>query len=421
MEHEETCRIRSDFLHDLKLHQEFNRGTIDGRLFFRFIYLYLIGITLWFFWFMVVKMDQPESYAKGALFMSCVWFLIEGIRYLSTRGGGIHYKRSLMLHGGNPTHDSVLFLDEHILTLEQESGNKATLLYNNIRSVIETDNLLLLSLRYGTYLMVDKRGLSCTREELGQFLYEKCPRLRGRKVRSCKWGKILRRTALALLLSSFLLSIYFHPTVQLDRRLKGQLHNGMSTAQLAAELETFGIGGMETQQLEAIEDVYFYLSGSKLEHLLCQLGSGDHDYDTGSWTPAETGVFYTYYWAVNPDTMYEDLLRGISAMSRGKLEIRQIREDHSQADWANYDGVITVDFTLNGTAHTLEALFYQEWYDEQLLNSLNAIVQASTDLQLYFADFEDTGCFIFLGDPLWAEAFSQRTGLELSPDINDIY
>ena len=46
MEHEETCRFRSDFYHDLKLHKEFNRGTRDARLFFRIIYLYIIGIFI---------------------------------------------------------------------------------------------------------------------------------------------------------------------------------------------------------------------------------------------------------------------------------------------------------------------------------------------------------------------------------------
>lgn len=338
-----------------------------------------------------------------------------------TRGGGVHYKRSLMLNGGKPTHDAVLFYDDHILTLEKESGNKATILYENIRSVSETENLLLLAMRFGTYLMVDKRGLSCTKEELGQLLYEKCPRLRHKKVRSNKWGVILRRTAWAVVLISFLIALYFHPALQINKRVQGQIHNGMKLSEISAELETFGLTPMTETELVTTENSLFYLSDDKLTHLLYCMGAGQRDYDTGAFTPAETGVFFSYYWAEHPETMYTDLLSGIAAMSRGELVIGNIKEDQSNTDWHAWEGTITVDFTLNGSAQTLNAVFYGEWYDEQTFNVLNDMVLEATGKQLYFADFEDTACFIFLGDEAWADTFSKRTGLKISSNINDIY
>lgn len=421
MELDTAYRFRSDFYHDLKLQKEFNRGTRDARLFFRIIYLYLIAVFILFFGYMVIYMDQPEVYANSALFMAAVWIAAEVIWLLLNRGGGIHYKRSLMLNGGKPTHDTVFFCEEHIQTLEQESGNRATILYDNVRSVCETDNLLLLSLRYGTYLLVDKRGLSCTREVLGQFLYEKCPKLRHKKVRKNKWGKILRCTAWSVVLVSLLTALYFHPVLQINHRLKGQIHNGMELTEIAAELEGFGIGSLSPDELDTADNGLLYLSDSKLEHLLYVLGAGERDYDTGSFTPAQSGVFFSYYWAEYPDTMYEDLLRGIAAMSRGDIVIENIREDHSDTDWNAWEDNIAVDFTLNGAQKHLDAVFYGEWYDEQIFNTLNEIVQEATGKQLYFADFEDTACFIFLGDDAWAESFANRTGLEISSDINDIY
>lgn len=420
MELDTAYRFRSDFYHDLKLQKEFNRGTRDARLFFRIIYFYLIAVFILFFGYMVIYLDQPEVYANSALFMAAVWIAAEGIWLLLNRGGGIHYKRSLMLNGGKPTHDTVLFCEDHILTCEQESGNKATILYENVRSACETDNLLLLGLRYGTYLLVDKRGLSCTREELGQFLYEKCPKLRHKKVRKNKWGRILRYIAWVVVLASLLTALYFHPVLQIDHRLKGQIHNGMELTEIAAELETFGIGSLTPEELTGSESP-FYLGSSKLEHLLYVLGAGDRDYDSGSFTPAETGVFFSYYWAEYPDAMYEDFLRGIAAMSQGEIVIENIREDHSNTDWNAWEGNIAVDFTLNGTQQHLDAVFYGEWYDEQTFNTLNAMVQEATGKQLYFADFEDTACFIFLGDDAWAQRFAKRTGLEISADIYDIY
>ena len=119
--------------------------------------------------------------------------------------------------------------------------------------------------------------------------------------------------------------------------------------------------------------------------------------------------------------MYTDFLRGIAAMSRGEITIDNIREDHSNADWDAWEGTVTVDFSLNGNQQSLEAVFYGEWYDEQTFNTLNAMILEATGKQLYFADFEDTACFLFLGDDAWADAFARRTGLEISSDINDIY
>lgn len=421
MEQIENVRFRSDFYHDLKLQKEFNRGIRDARLFFHLIYLYIIGIFVWMFWYMFIQMDMPEVYSNTALFSCGIWCLVEFVWFLITRNGGVYYKRSLMLNGGKPTHDSVLFCDDHILTLEKESGNKATILYSNIRAVHETENLILLALRYGTYLLVDKRGLSCTKDELGQFLYEKCPKLRHKKVRKSKAGRFLRRIAWAVVAVSFLIALFFHPWLQINKRIQGQIHNGMKLAEISAELESFGLTPLTDADLVTTENGLFYLSNDKLSHLLYCMGAGIRDYDTGDFLPAESGVFFTYYWAEFPDTMYTDLLRGIDAMSRGELAIENIFEDHSCADWANYDGTITVSFDLNGSPHQISAVFYQEWYDEQVLNTLNTMVMEATGKQLWFADFQDTGCFIFLGDTAWAEAFADRTGLVLSSDINDIY
>ena len=151
------------------------------------------------------------------------------------------------------------------------------------------------------------------------------------------------------------------------------------------------------------------------------MGEGIRDYDTGVFTPAETGVLFTYYWAEFPDTMYADLLNGIAAMSRGKLVIEDISEDHSNTDWADYEGNIAVSYTLNGKPQKFDAVFYQEWYDEQTFNIISATIQEETGNQLYFADYDDIGCFVFFGDDTWAEEFAKRTGLEISSDINDIY
>lgn len=421
MELEQEIRFRSDFYHDLKLQKECNRGSLDGNLFFRGMYLTLTAILVWFFWQMVVVLDAPKEYAKSIPGIIAIWLMVEGIRLLSLRGGGIHYKRSLMLNGGKPTHDSVLFLDEGILTLEQESGNKTTLQYDSIRIVYETENLLLLGMKYSVFLIVDKRTLTGTRDEFGRFLYEKCPKLRHKKVRNCKVGKVINRIKWTVILLSVLAALFFHPWLQITNRIQGQIHNGMSAHEIITELSSFGITVPETLSEADVDSEFWIFDMTKLENLLFQAGMGVHDYETGSWTPSETGVFFTYYFGMYTDAMYTDLLRGIEALSRGDLMIRDIREDQSGADWANYEGSIAVDFVLNGIPRHFDAVFYQEWYDEQTFHILNEMILETTGKQLYFADYQDTGCFVFYSDADWANAFAKRTGLEISSNINDIY
>lgn len=421
MDFTENYRFKSEFYHDVKLHKEFNQAGIDGSLLLRSLYLILIGVFLWFFWQMVIVLGEVVEYAKYVPAMAAVMILAECIHRLSLRGGGIQFKRSLLLHGGSATHDSVFFCEDGIYTLEQETGNKATIQYDTIRIVYESRNLYLMGMKHGLFLMVDKRSLTGSREEFGQFLYEKCPKLRKKKVRKCSTGRLINSIKWAVIVMSLLFSLFYHPWLQLNKRVQGQIHNGMTLSEISAELETFGFTPLSDTELVSTENGLFYLSDDKLVHLLFCMGEGIRDYDTGIYTPTETGVFFTYYWSDDPDAMYTDLLNGISAMSRGQLTFDSISEDHSRADWANYSGSVVTDFTLNGEQKQIEAVFYQQWYDEQILNTLNGMILESTGKQLWFSDFEDTGCFIFLGDSAWAERFADRTGLILSSDINDIY
>ena len=421
METYENIRFQSDFYHDAKLHKEFNRTTLDCSHLFQVLHLVYIGELVWFFWKMVIMLQKPVEYAKYVPGLVALWLLVELFRLLATRGGGIQYKRSLMLNGGKPTNDSVYFCDDVIQTLEQETGNKASLQYDTVRIVYESENLYLLGMKYGLFLMVDKRTLTGTKEEFGQFLYEKCPKLRRKKVRKSRTGRIINYIKWAAILLSLIFCLFFHPWLQINKWAQGQIHNGMSLAEISAELESFGLTPLTETELVTADNGLIYLSDDKLTHLLYCMGSGIRDYDTGSYTPAESGVFFTYYWAEFPDTMYQDLLNGIAAMSRGQITVEDIHEDHSDADWADYSGTIALEFKLNGKPQKIDAVFYQEWHDEQILNTLNTVIQDAVGKQLWFADFDDIGCFIFLGDQAWAESFANRTGLQLSGDINSIY
>jgi hypothetical protein len=268
------------------------------------------------------------------------------------------------------------------------------------------------------FLMVHKENLTGTREEFGQFLYEKCPKLRRKKVRKCRTGQIINYVKWAVILLSLIVCLFFHPWLQINKKIQGQIHNGMKLTEISAELESFGLTPLSDADLVSTENGLFFLSDDKLTHLLFCMGEGIRDYDTGDFEPSRTGVFFSYYWSEFPETMYTDLLSGICAMSRGELVSDSNVEDHTSA---YISGTVMLRFILNGKQEQIEAVFYEEWYDEQILNTLSGMIREATGKQLYFADFDGIGCFIFLGDDAWADAFADRTGLVVSGDINVIY
>lgn len=409
MKSDQTYRFRSDIPWVRKLQKEYVNGCRYANPILLILYLALIAIILWFSYEMLLVLGAVEHYAILIPFVALVWCLYEGIPLFT----GSRCRR--------PGYDSVLFYDDEILTSDAENAPVSTIPYGSIRAVYETKHLFLFALKRNEFLVADKGSFTGSREDFLTFLLPRCTSMHQKKVKSCKPGQILGFIKWAVILILLFLSIIIHPWIQIPQRIQGVLHNGVPAQQMLEELEFFGISGVDPSQVKGLDNPLAYLPNSKLEHLLLTMSAGSFDEETGIWTPAETGVFYTKYWGNDSETMYTILLQGISAMTRGAVVIENIVEDHSGVDRETDTGRISVYFLLNGSPKALETNFSKGSYGEDVFQILGDMVFDASGKQLYMADWDYTGCFFFLGDAQWAQSFSARTGMRLVTNLYDLY
>lgn len=420
MEDESKYCYKSEFIHDLKLQKEFLKAGLHLNSFTKFLHLFMIGILFYFFYEMFFVLDAPREFSGGIVTITGFLLILELIRLMSHRGGGIAFKRSLLTNGGKPLSSLIGFSEDEISTVNTETGSKTTFQYDQIQQVFESNNLILCGMKYRTYLIVDKRTLNGSREAFLSFLMDRCSSVRRKKVRSIRAGQIINTIKWVVVFVMLLIALLFHPATQLKERLLGQIHNGMSANEIAAELENFGIVCEDPESMEFMYGGTFYFYGSKLESMLQQTGRGRYQYDSYTWTPVENGVFYTDRWNIDSENMYTHLLEGISCLGGDALIIESIKEDHTKADPIGNDSTISLSFTMNGIPCTMNADVNGNLYDPQILNEINYILRQQNDAGLYFAASENYGIFIFFGDDAWRDAFSSRTGMELSADMNEI-
>lgn len=422
MENENTCLYQSDFTHDLNVQKEFLQASQQLNSFVKFLHLFIICVLLWFFYEMFFLLDAPEEFSGGIFSITVIYLIFEGIRLLSHHKGGIHYKRSLVANGGKPVRASIQFREEDILSLNLDNQGKSSFRYDQIKAVYETKNLFLFAMKYRLFLIVDKRTLSGNREDFIAFLLPRCSKIRRKKIHNVKIGKIINAVKWAVILIMLIIALFYHPVFQLKQRLSGQIHNGMSASDVLGELESFGITCDDPEMIEHMYGGTFYFYGNRMESILYQIGMGTYDYEQECWIPTGTGVRFMQYWTFDDqETMYTNLLRHISTLDGDALVIDAIREDHSNANFVSNEGVVIVEFLLQGNSYRLEAKARGDMYDIQFMNDLNQIISDQTGNCLYFAEYENTGYFIFYGDDAWADTFSRRTGLELTTQMEYPY
>ena len=110
----------------------------------------------------------------------------------------------------------------------------------------------------------------------------------------------------------------------------------------------------------------------------------------------------------DPDTMYRDLLQGLSALTGGAADL-------SGGDLAPaVDGKRTLTFTLNGEACRYEAQDLGAWLDMGLLTHLNGLL-AEREEKKRFLTVEDIrlpGQLVFFRSAQWAGFFAAATELD---------
>lgn len=347
---------------------------------------------------------------------------------LNKTANSTQYKRMLLSNNGRPNHARYCFLDTEIRDTNQDTGNVFTYRYDQIRQLISTPKLLLVVLDYRLCVIVDKDKITGgTPEELMEFLLQKSPNMKRKKVRSVRFGKLVSRIFTVTQILVCIWALLNIPGISLMNRLSGELPNTMSYREMAQELDDLGICITERtiEELETYDADYLAQSGrefyrdnpreSKIRDLLYWEGSGVYDSDTMEWTPSTSGICWMDMEVWNVAAMYSDLLTGLDAMSDG-ITVTNFREEYPDADPEKGTGNVKIQFDLNGTQHSLDAAYHYDWLDTQIVIQLGQILEHDRNPEdLYVADDGGQGLYFFYGGEDTVKSLSRLSGLEFCP------
>ncbi len=191
MEQTEYCYFQSDVLNDIPTYREFLLGYGYGSRIQTFTKLFLAAVSLFLYW--LCSYSEWTLYSPMTLFwIYGLWLVCLVIPLLLNRNGGAQYKRMLISNDGRPHYNTFYFLSDSVQAVNNDNGNRNTYAYDQVRTIIETKNLLLLVMSYRLCIIVNKQSLTGgSREDFLSFLQQVCPQLRGKRPRSTAPGKII--------------------------------------------------------------------------------------------------------------------------------------------------------------------------------------------------------------------------------------
>lgn len=408
--------FRTETIHDLALHKEFNRGYLRAGFVRNLLVIPLCLAML----SLTTQFDTPFMVYYFLLF-SAVMLVVYLMQ--NRKGGDIHYKRMLQMNNGEPPHLIIDICADGIHCTHRTNGNKNELRYDMFRSIIDTPNLLIMVMQHRQCLILEKRWLQGgTVQELSDFLLNNCPNIKRKRLRKTTFGKWMRRVAVVCFVITFIFAIASLTGVSLWDRLTGKLHNDVSYREMAAELAPLGItiSDQTISELEEYERDYaaengtdFYdenTSASKVLDLLYWEGSGVYDETTFDWTPSTSGIFWFDTEVMNVDSIYTDFFAGISAMNP-ELDFTNVREDYSEANLDSGTGTVAVSFDYNGQHYDLDAIYYGDWFDVQFLHEVGAILREDNSANDLYYTNDGQGILLYYSNQRLVHQLERMTGL----------
>ena len=184
---------------DYKKYKEFALGAVSTRkmnILFMFVSLLLLILYM----------------TMGSYGLVIIIGIICGIFLIIYKVAGINkiqYKRTKNLNNGEDLRQTFKVSCGNIV-LTSQKGDTSSYKLSQIISIIETENLFILKLKYNVGIIVDKNNLTGgSKEEFINYLFENCENLKSKKVIDSKKWVIIRRVFLGICLLIFLLAIIF--------------------------------------------------------------------------------------------------------------------------------------------------------------------------------------------------------------------
>ena len=185
---------------DYKKYKEFALGAVSTRkmnILFMFVSLLLLILYM----------------IMGSYGLVIIIGIICGIFLIIYKVAGINkiqYKRTKNLNNGEDLRQTFKVSCGNIV-LTSQKGDTSSYKLSQIISIIETENLFILKLKYNVGIIVDKNNLTGgSKEEFINYLFENCENLKSNKVINSKKWVIIRRVFLGICLLIFLLAIIFY-------------------------------------------------------------------------------------------------------------------------------------------------------------------------------------------------------------------
>lgn len=132
------------------------------------------------------------------------------------------YKVSKDLNNGTDVHINVEINNEKII-MTSDNGNISNYTFNQIISLIETKNFVILKLKHNLGIIIDKTSLTGgTKEDLINHLLSVCENIKKKKIIKSKNWIILRKFSFVVLFLIFILSIILnmYENQKMDRYLE---------------------------------------------------------------------------------------------------------------------------------------------------------------------------------------------------------
>lgn len=408
-------QYKSEYIHDLDTHKEFNRSYIDASPFQCILRLFSCFALL-----VLISLFDNSSAIQYFLTFVIVFAVIRLVT--NPRNGDIQYKRMLQANNGSPSHQQQFFTETGVHCINTINGNHVDFGYDQFRYTIESKNLLILVMQHRTCLMINKASLEGgSVSDLFAFLKVHCPNLKGKKPRKTICGQIVRFLVAATMILGTIWALLNLPGYSVMDKLTGRLDNSMSYAQMADALSEVDIHISEQVIQEMVEYDNEYLTTysedyyanaprrQKVEDLLYCEGIGSYNKETGQWTPSTSGIYCQEMEVWNADSIYSDFLTGVSHMDND-LVFTDIREDMRDVDIDAGRGTVAVTFTFQNETHTIKADYFYDWFDTYAIAQLGKIIK-SNDQQLYVCSLDDYAAVLYYGTHRQVRTLEKLSGL----------
>ena len=245
MSDENKKEFKSTYTLDYKKYKEFSKSFIATNK-SNIIVCFLIVVL-----FIIYLLTHNYSYI---ILFGIFFVIILGITKITGRSK-LPYKRSKSLNNDKDLETTITINNEKIVGTSKK-GDVANYEFNQIIGIVETKSFIILKLKYNMGIIINKSNITGgTKEELIQFLLDKCINLKKKKVIQSKKWLITRKVILILSIIMFIVAIVLSVLKQneIDKYAEKLEQNNYNV-----EMQTTQYNGRDTEKLTITKDSEYF-------------------------------------------------------------------------------------------------------------------------------------------------------------------